>query len=390
MYASWLAGSYDLVLNPVSDAEALASAGLGGASGVLALAVTGGTERLIQAAASLGKPMVILAHESMNSLPAALEAASSLGPSRPPQLLFGQGEAELRAAKRFVSSAKALNRIRKHKIGLVGGPSSWLTYSLPNEAALSGHLGIEVVTLPMEEFDSEYVLSGGVAASMSRDAQIRAPVSDGITKDDFDKSAKVYASLRSLLEKHDLTSLSVRCFDFIGKYGATGCYGVAMLNDQGIVAGCEGDIPATVAMLTLSEVSGSPTFLANPSSIEGRKLTMAHCTIAPKLTKGYRYRTHFESGLGVAISGSLREGERVTVVRFSNDFGVLRAGEGIITRGEAWSEKLCRTQVEITMDGNAELIRERPMGNHLVIAYGSHLQILHGVASLAGIEFEAI
>jgi L-fucose isomerase-like protein len=243
----------------------------------------------------------------------------------------------------------------------------------------------------MEVFDEEYERADGQAVTtLASVARSNASASSEIESEDFVKSARICIALQSLLSKHQLTSLSVRCFDFIGKYKATGCFGLSFLNDRGVVAGCEGDIPAAVAMIMLSEVSGGPTFLANPTSIKGHKLVIAHCTIAPKLTTSYKYRTHFESGLGVAISGALREGETVTVIRFDAGFDTLRAGAGTITKGEAWSEKLCRTQGEIEMDGEAEIIRNHPIGNHLVIAYGNHLDSLREIARLAGMNFEEI
>jgi L-fucose isomerase-like protein len=80
----------------------------------------------------------------------------------------------------------------------------------------------------------------------------------------------------------------------------------------------------------------------------------------------------------------------VTVARFSRSFDVLRAGEGVVVRGEAWSEKLCRTQAEIRMDGDAELIKNRPLGNHYAVTYGEHVSTLRKLASFADMEFEEI
>jgi L-fucose isomerase-like protein len=390
-YTTWLGKCFDVSVGPVWTVEALRHIELEEAAGIIALVVTGGTERLIQSTAGLGRPLMILAHESMNSLPAALEAIPSLGRVHPPQVAFGQDETEVNKVKRFVIAAGALGRMRSQTVGLVGGPSPWLTYSLPNEENLERHLGVRIIAVPMQEFDEEYERADKLAVAKSA-AEVRsvAPASSEVRSEDFVKSARIYAALQSIVSKHGLTSLSVRCFDFISKYQATGCLGVSILNNQGIVAGCEGDIPAAVAMITLSEVCGGPTFLANPTFIKGHKLIIAHCTIATKLTAGYRYRTHFESGLGVAISGALKEGERVTVARYSSGFDTLRAGEGTVKKGEAWSEKLCRTQAEIEMDGDAEVIKDHPMGNHLVMAYGNHIDSLHELAALADLNFERI
>ena len=378
-------------LRPVSEAGALYSLDLRRAAGILALVVSGGTERLIQAAASFGRPLMILTHESMNSLPASLEALASLDQSHGTAMAFGQNSAELAKVKRFVAAAKALDRMRNHRIGLVGGPSSWLTYSLPDEKSLEGRFGIKILTIPMQEFDGAYESARKpLVARLAKEARSKALSVAEITDEDLSRSARILVALEELVKRHKLTSVSVRCFDFIGKYGATGCYAVSFLNDRGVVAGCEGDIPATVAMITLSEVTGSPTFLANPTYIRGHRLALAHCTIAPKLTAGYRYRTHFESGLGVAISGALKVRERVTVARYDREYNVLRAGEGRTIKGDTWSEELCRTQVEIEMDGDAEIIKENPMGNHIVMTYGNHVSSLHELASLAGVRFEKI
>jgi L-fucose isomerase-like protein len=390
-YTDWLKGSYGMKLHSVSEVEALCSLDLGHVAGILALVVTGGTERLIQSAASFGRPLMILAHESMNSLPAALEALPSLGQSHGTAMVFGQEGVELAKVKRFVAAAKALDRMRSHRIGLVGGPSSWLTYSLPDEKSLEERFGMKVMIIPIEEFDGEYERAREpLVTKLATEARSKAPCVAEIDDEDFNRSARICVALKELKERHELTSLSVRCFDFIDKYRSTGCYAVSFLNDHGVVAGCEGDIPATVAMITLSEVTGSPTFLANPTYVRGHKLVLAHCTIAPKLTAGYRYQTHFESGLGVAISGALKEGERVTVARYNRQYSVLRAGGGRIVKGNAWSEELCRTQAEIEMDGDAETIKENPMGNHLVMTYGNHVSSLQELASLAGMRFEEI
>ncbi len=165
---------------------------------------------------------------------------------------------------------------------------------------------------------------------------------------------------------------------------------MSRLNDEGTVAGCEGDIPSTVAMIMLGEVSGSPAFMGNPSFIDGHRLILTHCTIATKLTKEVRYRSHFESGVGLALAGELRRGARVTVVRFAKGYSLLRAGGGTIVKNKPWSRELCRTQAEIRMDGSADVFWKRPIGNHLVMTYGNHVEILRRLASLAGIEFEEV
>ncbi|MDG7006890.1 MAG: hypothetical protein JRN06_01450 [Nitrososphaerota archaeon] len=382
-YRKWL-GSVGVTEAPLATSpEGVGRGGLGNATGLVALVLTGGTEQTVGAVAKLGKPLLVLAHDSMNSLPAALEATSSIS-GRGTRLVFGKGRRQLAAVRGFAHALEVLTRIRSHRIGLVGGPSSWLTYSLPDAEGLANRLGIRVVDIPMQEFR-------GVHSSASKQA-VRVVQSGAgeVTASDLEKSEAIYLALKALSERHGLSSVSPRCFDFIKDFGATGCLALSRLNDEGVVAGCEGDIPSTVGMITLSELSGRPAFMGNPSFIEGHRLVLAHCTVAGKLTKKVRYRSHFESGMGVGIAGELRKGARVTVARYGKGYGLLRAGAGTIVRGTPWSDDLCRTQADIRMDGNAEVFLQRPTGNHLVMTYGDHVEPLRQLASAAGLEFEEV
>lgn len=390
-YRGRLAGCFDCEIHPTSKFGLEEDQGINASVGVLALVVTGGTEPLIQHLVGLGKPTIIIAHESLNSLPAALEALSSMRERDRPQLAVIKGAAGLEKVRQFAMVAKALARISSYRLGLIGGPSPSLTYGLPDTEELSRRLGIKLIEIPMDELRSAYEgASETLVVRLATEIQSKDNSSKQITFDDLRKSSAIYLAMKKLANKYNLNAVSLRCFDLIGYCKATGCYAVAKLNDEDFVAGCEGDIPAAVAMIILSEVTQSPSFLANASFVEGRNVVLAHCTIAPRLTAEYRYDTHFESGLGIAIAGALKVGERVTIVRLSKALDRLRAGEGTIVRGEAWSEELCRTQVEIKLDGNAEVIKNNPLGNHHVVAYGEHVGMLKSLATFAGMDFEEI
>lgn len=63
-------------------------------------------------------------------------------------------------------------------------------------------------------------------------------------------------------------------------------------------------------MLWVKELLGAASWMANPyhaDAVTGL-LRLAHCTIARSLVTGWELRSHFESGLGVAIAGDLPPG----------------------------------------------------------------------------------
>jgi len=90
----------------------------------------------------------------------------------------------------------------------------------------------------------------------------------------------------------------------------------------------------------------------------------------------YRLRSHFESGLGVGIQGTVPTGP-VTLVRIGGArMERLRAIDGELLRNTAHPD-LCRTQVEIEV-GREPLqgLLAQPLGNHLVVVSGHHAAAL--------------
>ncbi len=105
-------------------------------------------------------------------------------------------------------------------------------------------------------------------------------------------------------------------------------------------------------------------------------MVLAHCTIAPSLAEDLHLHTHFESGIGVGIRGTIPSGP-VTLVRLG--------GRGLEQRwladaeviGSGDSPDLCRTQATLRLEPArvAELL-DAPLGNHLVLAPGHHAERL--------------
>jgi len=55
---------------------------------------------------------------------------------------------------------------------------------------------------------------------------------------------------------------------FFKETGVTLCHAFSLLNSEGIVAGCEGDIPSTIAMHIGSGILDIPGFTANINKVD--------------------------------------------------------------------------------------------------------------------------
>jgi len=195
---------------------------------------------------------------------------------------------------------------------------------------------------------------------------------------DLLSAGSVHSLLRRVVEAGRLDAVAVRCFDLVLRRGTTGCLALAHLNEQGIVAGCEGDLVATVAMLWIRHLLARTAWMANPSRVDLDRgiLSLAHCTVPRTLSGAYRLRSHFESGLGVGIQGTMPVGP-VTLVRIGGErMDKLSLMEGGLLRNTEHAD-LCRTQVEVEVGRDAihDLLAE-PLGNHMVAVAGHHAAVL--------------
>jgi hypothetical protein len=141
-----------------------------------------------------------------------------------------------------------------------------------------------------------------------------------------------------------------------------------------VVAGCEGDVASTVAMMLVRALFDEPSWVANPAVIdrEVNQLLLAHCTVAPSMVDDVELHTHFESGLGIGLRGtfspgwvrSLRLGGRSLERHWFAEAEVLASGT---------SPDLCRTQVTLRVaDQVVGTILDDPPRTHLVMVRGRH------------------
>jgi len=355
---------------------------------------TGGTEHIVLAALeALGGSALLIAHPYANSLPALMEVyplARRMGASAVflPSLDPDDRHAR-RKLEQGLAGLRAATRLRGSRLGLIGRPSPWLIYSRVEPARLREKLGVELVEVPLEELYSAYERAEADPGLLEE--VLRGASRVEVQRAEVSRALRLYAALRTLVERHRLDAFTIECFSIIGRLQVTACLALSLFNDSGLVAGCEGDVPATVAMMLASWVSGRPSFMANPSIIDGDRVMIAHCTAARGLGTGYRLRTHFESGMSVGLAVTIPKGQAVTLVRLDPGLTRLRVARGAVEEGEPRSELHCRTQVWIRLEGgDAEKLLRGSMGNHYILVPGDWLDALTAAAEILGLSVDRV
>lgn len=353
------------------------------------LVLSGGTERqILQIFNNCRKripdtPLLLLAHPGNNSLPASLELLARIrqegGHGRIFYLPDITTSAPVDALLDSLHGFRVKQLLHGSRVGMVGEPSDWLIASSQNPADISDRWGITVKQIPLKELEKQLRSQPPDSADpLIDDLLQQAETIDGLDREELSGAVHIYRQLGSLASRYNLNALSLRCFDLVTAHRKTGCFALAQLNDDGIIAGCEGDLPSALGMLWGRLMTGTLPWMANPSRIDpaNNTLVLAHCTVPRSLTRGYRLLSHFESDTGVAIAGQFNSGP-VTLLRLGGStLQELWTAQGELT-GNGEAPDLCRTQIHISLQqGNVLDLLERPLGNHTLVLSGHHAERL--------------
>ena len=343
---------------------------------------TGGTEEEFKSIfAKFKEPYLLLATDANNSLPASLEIATFLRKNgKKFKLCHGKPE----EVKEALKSDKIEEIFKKNRgflktdvlqgmrLGVIGKPSNWLIASDVDYAEAKAKFGVELVDISTEEFLQQIKDS-----KPKMDPIIFEPLlNEKVNHETLDGALQIYSALRDLIIKYNLNGLTVRCFDLLTSVHNTSCLALAMLNKDGYIATCEGDIPAMLTMALVRKVFHQSSFQVNPSylNLKERYGYFAHCTLPLDMCLSYEFDTHFESGIGLGVKGRLNLG-KVTVFKMNANLKDYEVFEGQIVEN-LHKNNLCRTQVKIQFNEPIDEMFSRPNGNHLIIFFGAHKEEL--------------
>jgi hypothetical protein len=152
-----------------------------------------------------------------------------------------------------VQALRAALNLKKARIGLVGGVAPSFDNLIVDPDHLMKRLDIKVVEI---DLDQVFLRAGQFAEDQVRATadQIRRSASqfDESQTPALLRSGRVNLALEAVAEEMDLQALAVSCWPrFQSDYNLAVCTVMGNLNTNGLVAACEGDVPAAVGMLAL-------------------------------------------------------------------------------------------------------------------------------------------
>ena len=342
---------------------------------------SGGSEaEFVKIFDKLEDPIILLSNGKNNSLPASLEIKTYIYQHDKTSLLLTGDEEQIAEGIRNASSVfMGIRNLDGTNLGVIGKPSDWLISSQVDYDLAKEKYGINLIDIPMRELEIE--VKKQIIEDVPHLEQFQKKFKN---KEVLDGALYFYSALKRIVERYKLSGFTLRCFDLLGPYKNTACLAFGILNEEGITAACEGDVPSLLTMHIVRAVSDMPSFQTNPSRIDLKENTIlfAHCTLPLNMAQKYALTTHFESGIGIGIKGEMPLG-KISILKLApslkSDDSV--AFSGTIKRNLSLPN-YCRTQIEVEPDENGmfSLFKDN-FGNHMIITYadcvGSFLTLIN-------------
>ncbi|PIQ08619.1 MAG: hypothetical protein COW71_11130 [Ignavibacteriales bacterium CG18_big_fil_WC_8_21_14_2_50_31_20] len=350
------------------------------------LIASGGTEEYAKTLIEVNEhPFLIVSNSKNNSLAASLEISAFFRNNKLVKLFYYENMDEfISGIENFSLVNNAIEVINNSSFGVIGEPSDWLLTS--KQIKSCGSFKTKLVEIDINEVSEKVgTISKSITASkIENDYQHKC-----VHSSEIDNSSKVYDALKDIISINEVDAITVRCFDLL-KHKYTACMALSILNDENIVSSCEGDIFALFTMYVANKLTNKPVWMANPSSVnkEENTLILAHCTVPSKMLNNLDeslLTTHMESGLSVAIQGPLKK-QDVTILRIGGNFDKILFSTGKIVNADMRNPNLCRTQVKIKLNVNAQTWINNSLGNHQILVYGDITNLLTDFCNFTNIE----
>ena len=204
----------------------------------------------------------------------------------------------------------------------------------------------------------------------------------------------LYWVFKKLMQEYNAPAFTIKnCMNTIMPMSeTTACLTLSLLNDEGLLAFCESDFVIIPSGILLHYITGKPVFLHNSTFPHKGMVTCAHCT-SPRRLDGINYEqtiitTHYESEYGAAPKVDMPIGQEVTFINPEYSSGRWVGFKGNVKSNPFY--EICRSQQDVTIQGNWKKLINEVRDSHWVMAYGDYLKEINYAAKKLNITFDNI
>lgn len=352
----------------------------------IAIILTGGTSSLIENFSDSGnfERIIMFSHSQHNSLASAVSARSKMERKGIMSLVYHCSNINsiecMLIIRDMMNVVRSVTTVIGSRIGLVVDRDTKNEIEETFESRFNSSIHIKSFEQVLEEMNrcSESDINE-VKKSIMKVIEVEGP------SEYMDEIARLYLVLKNFVVNDKLDAIAIDCFPFILKKGVTPCIPLSLLNSEGIIAGCEADLPALLGLMLARLLTGRSGWIANVVDVSSNRCVLAHCTIALDIAKNVRGVTHYESGKPYGVTGEYI-GETVTILSIDRDFTVASIATANVVASGALGYSACRTQMILEFGHSTEYLPNIVPNNHHIVMQGNLSKKLTEALYLMGFD----
>jgi len=246
----------------------------------------------------------LVAGQQLNSILADIEVER--------RLFFGPLESQetIQETATYARACAIQKRLAGSRMAVIGRRTEGMTPTAVDEVEILRLFGVRLLNFGMDEL---YAMMEHIPLPEARTEWRRITMgAQAVTSDKSDgfAAARAYLALKQLVAALNLQAVSIGSYP---QCQGTMCVPIALLNEDGIPTGCEGDVNSTLAMAILSMLSDSPVHFGEMLDVDERENTIvsSHCGCgSPSLAGegGYTFCPVRLANSGVCIRYAARPG----------------------------------------------------------------------------------
>ncbi|NHJ21573.1 MAG: fucose isomerase [Candidatus Lokiarchaeota archaeon] len=291
----------------------------------------------------------------------------------------------------WLSAIRIIKAFFTNRIGIIGYRAKGFFNLDVDELDLYKQLGVLVDHFELDDVYSYEVNKGELRKRVEHIKSI-FDVSK-VTEQQLAKVAELVVKFEGFINDNQLSALAVRCWpEFAEDFGISPCAAMSILQSEGKILSCEGDILGALSMLAHKAIGGESPFIADFSQVDLKENfgLLWHCGVAAcnlwdeKCNRSLD--NYFAGGKGVTADFVMKSGE-ISMARIDyapEEYRVfLQKAQGI-----PMNKDLKGTYVKVTFEEDVRVVLDKIIQNgiahHISVVYGDFIKPLEIFAKLQG------
>ena len=214
-----------------------------------------------------------------------------------------------------------------------------------------------------------------------------------VSEQKLSRVAELTCKFNEFMEHNQLDALAIRCWpEFAADFGIAPCAAMSILQAEGRILACEGDILGSLSMVAHSAIGAESPYLADFSQVDFKEnfALLWHCGVAPcNLWDGKCNRSlepYFAGGKGVTADFVMKSGQ-VSFLRIDYAPGEYRL---FLQKGDIipMEKKLKGTYAKAVFEDHVKDVLKKIIDNgiahHISVVYDDYIRPLEIFAKIKG------